>query len=147
MGVDDFLGLSVRLHWIFQYPSTVDFARPWDCQGFTKDDRLSSNLRTIRPDVDRWSHVIELWSDANRTGIKGNAIGNMEGIRILEIPAPYYGDRLRRQFPPSSRILTLALRSPLPLCILAILVLHILSPTQCWDILMSRERTSVDSGR
>ena len=49
----------------------------------------------------------------------------LEGIRILEIPAPYYGDRLRRQFPPSSRVLTLALRSPLPLCILAILVIHI----------------------
>ena len=44
-----------------------------------------------------------------------------------------YGDHLWRQFPPSSHILTLALRSPLPFCILVILVLHILSPTQCWD--------------
>ena len=33
----------------------------------------------------------------------------MEGIRTLEIPAPYYGDCLRRQFPLSSRVLTLAL--------------------------------------
>jgi hypothetical protein len=30
-----------------------------------------------------------------------------EGIRTLEILAPYYGDRVRQQFPPSSRILTL----------------------------------------
>ena len=55
----------------------------------------------------------------------------IEGIRTLEIPAPYYSDRLRRQIPPSSRVLTLALSSPLPLHILAILVLHILSLTQC----------------
>ena len=36
-------------------------------------------------------------------------LSQCEGIRTLEIPAPYYGDRLRRQFPPSSRVLTLAL--------------------------------------
>ena len=63
--------------------------------------------------------------------IQGDLYGVYEGIRILEILLPYYGDRLWRQFPPSSHVLTLALRSPLPLCILAILVLHILSPTQC----------------
>ena len=55
----------------------------------------------------------------------------MEGIRTLEIPAPYYGDRLRRQFPPSSRVLTLA----------AYFIFHT-SYTQCLDILMSMERTS-----
>ena len=29
----------------------------------------------------------------------------LEGIRVLEITAPYYGDHLRQQFPPSSRSL------------------------------------------
>ena len=53
------------------------------------------------------------------SGIEKGRVGLCEGIRILEIPAPYYGDRLRRQFPPSSRVLTLAFRSPLPLYILA----------------------------
>ena len=33
-----------------------------------------------------------------------------EGVCVLEIPAPYYGDRLRRQFPPSSRPLKLSTR-------------------------------------
>jgi hypothetical protein len=37
-------------------------------------------------------------------GLLDKLPGFLEGIRTLEIPAPYYGDRVRRQFPPSSRV-------------------------------------------
>ena len=75
---------------------------------------------------------------------KGGKGCKSEGIRALEIPAPYYGDRLRRQFPPSSRVHTLVLY-----CLHSYIsqlfrrdTCYTQIVTQCLDILMSMERTS-----
>ena len=72
--------------------------------------------------------------------VRPSTLPLVEGIRTLEIPAPYYGDRLRRQFPPSSRVLTLAL-----FCLhsyISQLFRRDTCYTQRLDILMSMERTS-----
>jgi hypothetical protein len=57
----------------------------------------------MRPSGMLWRRLLMIWlcSEGLSRG------GRVEGIRTLEIPAPYYGDRVRRQFPPSSRVLTL----------------------------------------
>ena len=64
----------------------------------------------------------------------------VKGIRTLEILAPYYGDRLWWQFPPSSHVLTLALFCLH--CYISQLFHRNTCYTQCLDILMSMERTS-----
>jgi len=43
------------------------------------------------------------WKIRFRLGRQFHEKERLEGICVLEITAPYYGDRLRRQFPPSSR--------------------------------------------
>jgi len=63
---------------------------------------------TVKEISTTWDH---LRAEVGRSPENGWRGGNsksgtfwlFEGIRVLEIPAPYYGDRLRRQFPPSSR--------------------------------------------
>ena len=79
-------------------------------------------------------------SPGHMTARRNSHRNHAEGIRTLEIPAPYYSDRLRWQFPPSSHVLTLGL-----LCLhssISQLFPRDTCYTQCLDILMSMERTS-----